>query len=70
MLSPIGTEIAGVESLKMQTIGGSERNRVYDGLGTKTRSEKYPAPIRTALILGTCVLSWSATIATVQYLWW
>lgn len=54
----------------MRTIGGSERTGVYDGLGTKPDSGgKYPAPVRTAMILGTCALSWSTMIATVQYLW-
>ena len=70
MLSPIGTKIASAERLGMRTIVGSERNGAHDGLGTKLHGgDKYPAPVRTALILGTCALGWSAAIATVQYLW-
>ena len=56
----------------MRTIGmpDPERNGFGDGSGPGTQGGgKYPAPVRTALILGTCALGWSATIATVQYLW-
>ncbi|CAA9499881.1 MAG: hypothetical protein AVDCRST_MAG91-993 [uncultured Sphingomonadaceae bacterium] len=57
----------------MRMIGVPEPERSgYNGRrGTEAHDGdvKYPALVRTTLILGTCALGWSAAVATVQYLW-